>query len=62
MDEKQRVHEVLRQLDAMQANAKDKFMNGTFLNGNGEAMFLRGFNEGIRCAKDVISYVLLDWE
>lgn len=62
MAEKQRVHEVLRQLDAMQANAKDKFMNGTFPKGNGKAMFLRGFNEDIRCAKDVISYVLLDWE
>lgn len=57
-----KVQEVLRELDVMQANAKNEFMNKTFPNGNGEAMFLRGFNEGIRRAKDVISYVLLDWE
>lgn len=62
MAEKQRVHKVLRQLDVMQANAKDEFMNGTFPNGNGRAMFLRGFNEGVRRAKDVVSYILLDWE
>lgn len=57
-----KVKEVLRELDVLQANAKDEFMNKTFPNGNGEAMFLRGFNEGIRRAKDIISYVLLDWE
>lgn len=60
--EDEKVKEVLRRLDVMQSNTKNEFMNRTFPNGNGEAMFLRGFNEGVRRAKDVVSYILLDWE